>query len=51
LFEKIPAKYPEINFGGHFHNRYEDSYSKLKAAMTKVAADSTVSSNRRMSYG
>ncbi|GGP03304.1 hydroxymethylglutaryl-CoA lyase [Cloacibacterium rupense] len=32
LFEKIPAKYPEINFGAHFHNRYEDSYIKLKAA-------------------
>ncbi len=32
LFEKIPAKYPEIDFGAHFHNRYEDSYKKLKAA-------------------
>jgi hydroxymethylglutaryl-CoA lyase len=32
LFNKIPKKYPEINFGGHFHNRYEDSYIKLKAA-------------------
>lgn len=32
LFNKIPKKYTEINFGGHFHNRYEDSYSKLKAA-------------------
>lgn len=32
LFEKIPVKYPEINFGAHFHNRYEDSYVKLKAA-------------------
>ena len=32
LFEKIPSKYPEISFGGHFHNRYEDSYKKLKAA-------------------
>ena len=35
LFEKIPAKYPEINFGAHFHNRYEDSYIKLKAAYDK----------------
>jgi hydroxymethylglutaryl-CoA lyase len=32
LFEKIPAKYPEIDFGVHLHNRYKDSYSKLKAA-------------------
>ncbi len=32
LFSKIPVKYPEINFGGHFHNRYEESYQKLKAA-------------------
>lgn len=35
LFEKIPAKYPEIEFGAHFHNRYEDSYKKLKAAHGK----------------
>lgn len=35
LFEKIPAKFPEINFGAHFHNRYEDSYIKLKAAYDK----------------
>ena len=35
LFEKIPSKYPEINFGGHFHNRFEESYSKLKAAYDK----------------
>ncbi|MGZ5273414.1 MAG: hydroxymethylglutaryl-CoA lyase [Kaistella sp.] len=32
LFDKIPAKYPDIDFGAHFHNRYEDSYKKLKAA-------------------
>ena len=32
LFNKIPAKYPDIDFGAHFHNRYEDSYIKLKAA-------------------
>ncbi len=32
LFNKIPSKYPAINFGAHFHNRYEDSYKKLKAA-------------------
>ncbi|TXF75878.1 hydroxymethylglutaryl-CoA lyase [Chryseobacterium sp.] len=35
LFEKIPAKYPEIDFGAHFHNRYEDSYRKLKSAYDK----------------
>ena len=35
LFDKIPAKYPEIDFGAHFHNRYEDSYKKLKAAYDK----------------
>ena len=32
LFNSIPSKYPEIDFGAHFHNRYEDSYKKLKAA-------------------
>ena len=32
LFDKIPAKHPDIDFGSHFHNRYEDSYKKLKAA-------------------
>lgn len=32
IFEEIPPKYPEIIFGAHFHNRYEDSYGKLKAA-------------------
>lgn len=32
LFEKIPQRYPGIDFGAHFHNRYEDSYKKLKAA-------------------
>lgn len=32
LFKTIPSQYPEINFGAHFHNRYEDSYLKLKAA-------------------
>ncbi len=35
LFDKIPSKYPEINFGAHFHNRYEDAYKKLKAAYDK----------------
>ncbi len=35
LFEKIPQKYPETSFGAHFHNRYEDSYTKLKAAYDK----------------
>lgn len=32
LFDKIPRQYPEISFGAHFHNRYEDAYKKLKAA-------------------
>lgn len=32
LFENLPSKYPEIEFGAHFHNRYEDSFIKLKAA-------------------
>lgn len=32
LFKTIPEKYPNIDFGAHFHNRYEDSYKKLKAA-------------------
>ena len=32
LFSFIPQKYPHIDFGAHFHNRYQDSYSKLKAA-------------------
>ncbi len=32
LFKIIPPKHPNITFGAHFHNRYEDSYSKLKAA-------------------
>ena len=32
LFKTIPEKYRDIDFGGHFHNRYEDSYKKLKAA-------------------
>ena len=32
LFKSIPSKYADIDFGAHFHNRYEDSYKKLKAA-------------------
>ena len=32
LFTSIPSNYPGIDFGAHFHNRYEDSYIKLKAA-------------------
>ena len=36
LFKTIPSKYPEIDFGAHFHNRYEDSYKKLKAAYDKA---------------
>lgn len=35
VFEKIPPKYPNVDFGAHFHNRYEDSYIKLKAAYSK----------------
>jgi len=35
LFEKLPLQYPDISFGSHFHNRYEDSYLKLKAAYDK----------------
>ncbi len=32
LYSKIPEKYADVDFGAHFHNRYEDSYKKLKAA-------------------
>jgi len=32
LFDKIPKMFPQIDFGAHFHNRYEDSYKKIKAA-------------------
>ena len=32
IFKEIPPKYLEITFGAHFHNRYEDSHGKLKAA-------------------
>jgi hydroxymethylglutaryl-CoA lyase len=32
LFSKIPTKYKNIDFGAHFHNRYDESYPKLKAA-------------------
>lgn len=35
LFDKIPRLNPEINFGAHFHNRYEDSYEKINAAYHK----------------
>ncbi len=35
LFEKIPSKYPKVDFGAHFHNRYEDSFKKLNAAYSK----------------
>ena len=35
LFEKIPEQFPDIHFGAHFHNKYEDSYIKLKAAYDK----------------
>ena len=32
LFKTLPTKYPNMNFGAHFHNKYEDSYAKLKSA-------------------
>lgn len=32
LFSEIPNRFPDIHFGAHFHNRYEDSYKKIKAA-------------------
>lgn len=32
LFGKMTLNYPEVTFGAHFHNRYEDSYPKIKTA-------------------
>lgn len=32
LFDQLPQKYSEVIFGAHFHNRYEDSYIRLKTA-------------------
>ena len=32
VFGHIPSKYKKIDFGAHFHNRYDESYPKLKAA-------------------
>ncbi|MFC6266838.1 beta/alpha barrel domain-containing protein [Frigoriflavimonas asaccharolytica] len=32
VFTDLLAKFPELNFGAHFHNKYEESYPKLKAA-------------------
>lgn len=32
VFDVLPSKFPEINFGAHFHNKYEESHTKLKAA-------------------
>ncbi len=32
LFRALSKKYPEIHFGAHFHNRYEESFAKLKSA-------------------
>lgn len=32
VFGSTMKKFPGITFGAHFHNRYEDSYKKLKAA-------------------
>lgn len=35
VFEVLIAKYPQVTFGAHFHNRYEDSYLKIDAAFIK----------------
>lgn len=32
LFSKIPKDFPEIEFGAHFHNKYEDAHIKLETA-------------------
>lgn len=32
IFEKIPKSFPNIEFGAHFHNRYEQAYQRLKIA-------------------
>lgn len=32
LFSALPSRFPEMLFAAHFHNRYEESYAKLKAA-------------------
>ncbi len=32
MFTVLPQQFPEVEFGAHFHNRYEDSYIKLKSA-------------------
>ncbi len=32
MFTVVPQQFPEVEFGAHFHNRYEDSYIKLKSA-------------------
>ena len=32
VFHDLPSKFPEITFGAHFHNKYEESHVKLKAA-------------------
>lgn len=32
VFEQMQRQVPEISFGAHFHNRYEDSNAKIQAA-------------------
>lgn len=32
VFTELPMKFPELHFAAHFHNKYEESYPKLKAA-------------------
>lgn len=32
MFELLIKKYPQIDFGAHFHNLYNESYQKLKSA-------------------
>lgn len=32
MFTVLPQQFPEVEFGAHFHNRYKDSYIKLKSA-------------------
>lgn len=35
LFEEIPKRNPEMKFGAHFHNRYQDAHIKIDAAYNK----------------
>ncbi|MDO4224963.1 MAG: hydroxymethylglutaryl-CoA lyase [Bergeyella zoohelcum] len=32
VFSEVPQSFPNISFGAHFHNRYEESYAKINAA-------------------